>query len=151
MMLAHQTRNPFLLHRHRLHEAQVGLDATVALKRMLRSERLDSRHQTLITLGHLQRPAPRQPNSSSLFLLQEELPDELLEPGVFLLEAGLFLGVVMHLKGRSGMGQKLVPPLIILALAELMLGTDLGDGPALEALKHNHRFGLRILCALLHG
>jgi hypothetical protein len=57
----------------------------------------------------------------------------------------------MHLKGLGGMGQKLVPPLIILGWADLMLGTDLGDGLTLEPLKHHHGFDLRIPLALLPG
>jgi hypothetical protein len=57
----------------------------------------------------------------------------------------------MHLKGLGGMGQKLVPPLIILGWTDLMLGTDLGDGLTLEPLKHHHGFDLRIPLALLPG
>jgi hypothetical protein len=57
----------------------------------------------------------------------------------------------MHLKGLGGMGQELVPSLIILGLADLMRGADLGDGLALEPLKRNRCFGLRIPFSLLHG
>jgi hypothetical protein len=38
--------------------------------------------------------------------------------------AGLFPGVLVDLKGSGGMGHKLVPPLVVLRLADLVLGAD---------------------------
>jgi hypothetical protein len=86
-----------------------------------------------------------------LFSLQEAFSDAVLPPGVLRLEARLFPGVLVHLKGLGGMGQERVPPLIIRRLADLRLGADLGDGLALEPLKHKHGFGLRIPWARLPG
>jgi hypothetical protein len=37
----------------------------------------------------------------------------------------------MDLKSLGGMGQELVPPLLVQRLADLMLGTELGYGLAL--------------------
>jgi hypothetical protein len=38
--------------------------------------------------------------------------------------AGLFPGVLVDLKGSGGMGHKLVPPLVVLRLADLVLGAN---------------------------
>jgi hypothetical protein len=57
----------------------------------------------------------------------------------------------MDLKGIGGIAQELVAPLGVLGLAALVLGANLSGGLALQPLKHNHRFALRIPCALLHG
>jgi hypothetical protein len=42
------------------------------------------------------------------------------------------------------MGQKLSAPLVVLRLADLMLGAELGDRLALEALDDDYRVGFRI-------
>jgi hypothetical protein len=59
--------------------------------------------------------------------------------------------VLMHFKGLSGMSQKLVAPLVVLGLADLVLGANLGDGLALQALDDNYRFGLGVPFASVHG
>jgi hypothetical protein len=57
----------------------------------------------------------------------------------------------MNFKGFGGMGQKLVAPLIILGLADLMLRAQFRHRLALQAFYHHHRFGLGIPFPSLHG
>jgi hypothetical protein len=49
-----------------------------------------------------------------------------------MLQASLLPGVLMALKGQGGIRQELVPPLVILGLADLVLVTDFGDRLALR-------------------
>jgi hypothetical protein len=57
----------------------------------------------------------------------------------------------MALKGLGCIRQELVPPLVVLGLADLVLVTDFGDRLALEAFDHDQGFRLGIPLALLHG
>ena len=66
-------------------------------------------------------------------------------------QARFTLTLFMDLKGFRGMGQALVPPLIILGLTDLMLMTKVRDGLPFEALKHNHRFGFGLPFPSGHG
>jgi hypothetical protein len=50
------------------------------------------------------------------------------------------LVILMDLEGAGGMGQKLVAPLIILGLPDLMLGAQFGCRLPLQALKYDHGF-----------
>jgi hypothetical protein len=45
--------------------------------------------------------------------LEGHLANELLEPGVLLLQTSLFLGVLLDLKNLGCMGQTLVPPPVV--------------------------------------
>jgi hypothetical protein len=67
-MLPHQARNPLFVHWHLLHEPQVGSDAGVAPEQVVSLERLNTQEHGGITLGYLERSAPRQPSRPSLFL-----------------------------------------------------------------------------------
>jgi len=74
------------------------------------------------------------------FSLQGKLPDKLLQAGILLREAGLSLRGLMVLKSFAGMGQEVVTPMVALGLADLMLGADIHDSLALEALNHDQGF-----------
>jgi hypothetical protein len=63
----------------------------------------------------------------AFFSLEGELANELLEPGVLLFQASLFLGVLLDLKHLGCMGQKLVPPRVVEGLTDLMRGAELGS------------------------
>jgi hypothetical protein len=54
-------------------------------------------------------------------------------------------------KGLGGIGKKLVAPLVVLGLADLVLGANLGHWLALQALNENHRFGLGVPFASVQG
>jgi hypothetical protein len=56
----------------------------------------------------------------------------------------------MDLKGFGGMRQKLITPLVVLGLADLVLSAQFGHGLALEALEHDHGFGFSIPLAPLY-
>jgi len=57
----------------------------------------------------------------------------------------------MDFKGLRGMGHKLVTPMIVLRLADLMLMAKFGHRLTLEALKHKHGFGFGIPFPAWHG
>jgi len=57
----------------------------------------------------------------------------------------------MDLKGFGGIGQKLVLPLVILGLTDLMRMTEFRDWLPLEALKHDPYFNFDIPLASWHG
>jgi hypothetical protein len=57
----------------------------------------------------------------------------------------------MDFKGFQGMGHKLVTPLIVLRLADLMLMAKFGHRLVLEALKHNHGLGVGMPFPAWHG
>jgi hypothetical protein len=57
----------------------------------------------------------------------------------------------MHRKGLGGMGQALVPPLILQRLADLMLGTELDHRLALSALHDAHGLGFGVPFPVVHG
>jgi hypothetical protein len=91
------------------------------------------------------------PTACRFFKFERQLPDELLQLGVLLLEGGLFRGVLMDFKGLCSICQELVPPLIVQRLADLLLVIELGDRFPFEALKHDQGFGPCVPLALLHG
>ena len=68
VMLPHQAPHPLLVHRPRLHEAQIGPDLAVALERVLRLERLHAWEQSVMTLGDQGGALPAHPCHSSLLL-----------------------------------------------------------------------------------
>ena len=68
-----------------------------------------------------------------------------------MLQASLLPGVLMALKGLGRIRQALVPPLVLLGLADLVLVADAGDRLALEAFDHDQGFRLGVPCALVHG
>jgi hypothetical protein len=49
------------------------------------------------------------------------------------------------------MRQKLVPPLLVQGLADLMLSANRGHRFAFEALDHNHSFGVGVSLSSFHG
>jgi hypothetical protein len=57
----------------------------------------------------------------------------------------------MDFEGFLSMGQKLVTPLIILALADLMFVADFCDWLPLQPLNHDHDLCLGIPFSSLHG
>jgi hypothetical protein len=87
----------------------------------------------------------------AFFELEGEFPDELLASGVLSLQASLFLGGLMALKGFGRMGQKLVPPLVVRRLADLVLSAELSYRLTFEAFNDNHSLGLGIPFSSLHG
>jgi hypothetical protein len=87
----------------------------------------------------------------AVFELARQFPDQGFKPCILLRQASFALTLCMDLKGFRGMGQKLVPPLIILGVAELMLVTEFRDGFPLEAFEHDHRLGFGIPCSSLPG
>jgi hypothetical protein len=54
-------------------------------------------------------------------------------------------------KGVGRIRQKLVPPLVVERLADLMLGANLGHGFTFEALKHDQRFRFSLPLPSVHG
>jgi hypothetical protein len=48
----------------------------------------------------------------------------------------------MDLKGFNGICEKLVPPLVVLHLIDLILGAEFFHRLLLEAFEHDHGFGL---------
>src|SRR5918996_5604277 len=85
------------------------------------------------------------------FSLQGQLADERFQPGVLPGEARFTLALLMDLKGFGRMSQKLVAPLIVLGLADLMLGAELSDGRAFEAFDDDHRFSFGVPLTAFHG
>ena len=83
--------------------------------------------------------------------LQRQVPDQGFQPCLRRRQASGALTLFMDLKGCRGMGQTLVPPLIILGLAELRLGTEFRDGFPLEAFEHDHRLGFGLPLSSVHG
>ena len=59
--------------------------------------------------------------------------------------------VLMALKGVTRMGQKLITPLIVEGLADLVLMADLGHRPALETLNYARGCGFGILLPAFHS
>ena len=59
--------------------------------------------------------------------------------------------VLMHFKGLSGMSQKLVAPLVVLGLADLVFATDFSHRLTLQTLEHNTGFGLGLPFPSVHG
>jgi len=57
----------------------------------------------------------------------------------------------MDLKGLRSIRQKLVAPLIILALVDLVLITEFRYGLALQAFEHDPGFGFGVPSASFHG
>ena len=68
-----------------------------------------------------------------------------------MLEPGLALSLLGHLKRFGRIRQKLVAPLVILRLADLVVLTDGGHRFALEPFEHDGGLGLRVPLASLHG
>jgi hypothetical protein len=87
----------------------------------------------------------------AFFELERQFPDQGFQPCILLRQASFAVTLFMDLTGCRGMGQKLVPPLIILGWAELMLVTEFRDGFPLEAFAHDQRLGCGIPCSSLHG
>jgi len=57
----------------------------------------------------------------------------------------------MDLKRLRSVGEKLVAPLRVLALADLVLGAQFRYGPALEAFEHNPGLGFSIPLTSFQG
>src|SRR5437879_7361023 len=68
-----------------------------------------------------------------------------------MVEPGLTLRLLGDLKRFGRVRQKLIAPLVILGLTDVILGTDDGHRPALEAFEYNGGFGLGVPLASLHG
>jgi hypothetical protein len=81
----------------------------------------------------------------------EHLSNKSFQPGVFPYETRFTLALLLDLKGFGHMSQRLVAPLIILGLADLMLVTELGDGLTFQAFDDDHRFGFGVPLTALHG
>jgi hypothetical protein len=97
---------------------------------MLRLERSDAREQR--AGRHLGvRTAPHPRISSPVFELQGEAADQGLEPRILAFEVRPGVMGAGRLERFRGVGQKLVAPLIVLALADLLLGAQLTAGPSI--------------------
>ncbi|MGH7228742.1 MAG: hypothetical protein ACREIH_05940, partial [Nitrospiraceae bacterium] len=68
-----------------------------------------------------------------------------------MLEPRLPVGLLGDLKRLGRVGQKLIAPLVLLRLADVVVLTDGGYRFALEAFKHDGGLGLRVPLAPLHG
>ena len=74
-------------------------------------------------------------------------PDALLPPRVLRLQADCLARGLRDFTSLGGMGQTLVPPWGIGALADLVLGAPLGHRFARETFKDDQRLGFRVPCA----
>ena len=68
-----------------------------------------------------------------------------------MLQPGFALGLLRHLKRFGGVREKLIAPLVLLSLADLVVLTDGHHRFALEAFEHDDGLGLGIPLPSLHG
>ena len=66
-------------------------------------------------------------------------PDQVLEPRVFAFEPALALWGAGRLERFRGIRQELVAPLIVLGLADLMLGAQRADRQILQPIELDQR------------
>jgi hypothetical protein len=85
----------------------------------------------------------------ALLYLHGQLPAARLQSRVLLLQVDFLPRVLVDFKRLGGMGQNRVPPLVIWALADLVLGVQLGYRFALAPFKDDQRLGPRVPCALV--
>jgi hypothetical protein len=83
--------------------------------------------------------------------LQAQRAHERFYPRVLSRQACFFLVGLMDVKGLGGMGQKLVPPLVLPGLADLLLVAERRDGLALQAFDDDPGFGVGVPLAAGHG
>jgi len=85
--------------------------------------------------GHRGAP-PRWPPLLVAFLeLQRQFADDGLEPNILTPQARCEVHLLGHLKRLPRVRQKLITPLVIVGLADLIVLTNCGHQLALEALK----------------
>ena len=87
----------------------------------------------------------------AFFELEGEVPSTRVQPRIRTRQAGFFPVAWLDIKGPRGIRETLVTPLIIEGWADLVFVTQFRDGPALQALNHDLRFGLGIPFSSLHG
>jgi hypothetical protein len=67
------------------------------------------------------------------------------------LESGFALRLLRDLEGLGGVRQKLIAPLVVLRLADLVVLADGGHRLPLEAFEYDGRFGLGVPLPSFHG
>jgi hypothetical protein len=87
----------------------------------------------------------------AFFSLEGEFPHERFQPRILTHQAGFFPVVLLDVKGPRRMREKLVAPLIVEGLANLILVTQFRDGSALKALDHDLGCGLGGPCPSMQG
>jgi len=85
------------------------------------------------------------------FQFEGELGDHLLEARVLLLQSLLALALLLHLKGFGGIRQKLITPLVLLSLTDLVVLANGRHGFALQPLQDRCGLRLGVPLASLHG
>jgi hypothetical protein len=68
-----------------------------------------------------------------------------------MLEAGFAFRLLSDLKRLGGVRQKLIAPLVVLRLADLVVLADGGHRFPLEAFEYDGRFGLGVPLPSFHG
>jgi hypothetical protein len=86
-----------------------------------------------------------------VFSLTGERSHVRLQPGLLLRSAGFCPGVLMRLKGMCRMRQKLITPLVVLGLANLVFVTDFRYRLTLYTFENHAGFGLGIPFPSVHG
>jgi hypothetical protein len=99
------------------------------------------------------RPLPQPLRGASTAQEIKERPAEHLarEPCVLLLQARLLPGTLRVFKAFGCLRQKLVAPVIIEGLTNLMLVTQLRDRLALQALDNDYGVGVGVPLPAFHG
>jgi hypothetical protein len=87
----------------------------------------------------------------AFFEFQCEFTHQLLQAGILVVEPRFTVGLLGHLKRLGSIREKLIAPLVILRLPDVVILTNGRDGFPPEAFEHDGRFRFRVPLPSLHG